>query len=131
MIMTLLPTSSCPPALLRFTNLKAFSNYLKARSPYSIFFSMGNNKFSNVFDVLCILLARLSLTLVKYLWNSFALWLFFFIALPLTITDLINLLELSLFYPLISFIIFHVPFACHFANPEVKIEEMFFFSFSS
>ena len=107
--MTLLSISSCPAALLCFTDLKAFSNSSKVRSLYSIFFCTGNRKSSNVLDVFCILLARFGPTFVKYLLNSSAMRLFFFIDFPLTFIDLGNLLELTLHFPVIYFTIgFHV-----------------------
>ena len=97
-----------PAALLRFTDLKAFSNSSKVRSLYSIFFPTGNRKSSNVLDLFCILLSRFGPILVKYLLNSSAVWLFVFIDFPLTFIDLGNLLKLSLFLPVISYVICYV-----------------------
>ena len=103
--MTWLSISSCPAALLCFTDLKVFSNSSEVRSLYSIFFCTGNRKSSNVLDVFCILLGRFGPTFVKYLSNSSKMRLFFFIDFPLTFIDLGNLLELTLHIPVIYFII--------------------------
>ena len=46
--MTLLSISSCPAALLCFTDSKAFSKSSKVRSLYSTFFCTENRKSSNV-----------------------------------------------------------------------------------
>ena len=103
--MTWLSISSCPAALLDFTDLKAFSKSSEVRSLYSIFFCTGNRKSSNVLDVFCILLGRFGPTFVKYLSNSSEMRLFLFIYFPLTFIDLGNLLELTLYFPVIYFII--------------------------
>ena len=101
--------SSCPADLLRFTDLKAFSNYSKVRSLYSIFFS-SEYKISKCFRCLLYLAEQIwPYTGIKnLLLNSSAMWLLFFIALTLTFIDLGNLLELSLLFPVISFIICYV-----------------------
>ena len=109
---------SCPAALLYFTDLIFFSNSSKVRSLYSIFFSTGNRKSSNVLDVFYILLARFGPTFVKYLLNSSAMRLFFFIEIPLTFIDLGNLLELIFTFSLDFF--HYLSCACHVILTVVK-----------
>ena len=109
---------SCPAALLYFTDLIFFSNSSKVRSLYSIFFSTGNRKSSNVLDVFYILLARFGPTFVKYLLNSSAMRLFFFIEIPLTFIDLGNLLELIFTFSLDFF--HYLSCACHAILTVVK-----------
>ena len=69
-VYNVLSISSCRAVLLRFIDLKAFSNSSKVRKLYFMSFSTGNEKNANVLEVFYILLSRFGPILINYLLNS-------------------------------------------------------------